>query len=159
VRDPPDALNQVAQRHVERAPRPARVVREQVQGHQRLEVALARPDQAQVGALSGGCVAVIDHHQHPPGARTATEPEPLEQPRMSRLRVLAPDHDDLRAIADLAQGGCRGPAPCPRDAPGRDHRSQPVSQPHRRARVLDRGVLEAAHERTACAAQQLAGSP
>ena len=73
-----DPANHVAQRHVERAVRSARVVGEQVQVHQRLEVALARPDQAQVGALSGACLAVIDHHQHTARARSATEAEPLE---------------------------------------------------------------------------------
>ena len=96
----------------------------------------------------------------------AAEAEPLEQPRMGGLGILAPDHDDPRAVADLAQRGGRraaqrhrrGARPRPADALGRDQRPEPVGERDGGARVLHGGAVEAVQQRTARAAQQLGGA-
>ena len=76
-----------------------------------------------------------------PTATAPSEAEPLEQPRMGRLRILAPDHDQPRAVADLAQRGGRdaraaGPpgrrATAAATSPSRDQSAR-AGRPGRRA--------------------------
>ena len=119
-----------------------------VQAGQRLEVAVGRPAEPQVRAPRRGGVAVVDDDQRPlPRSDAAAEAEPVEQPRMGALGILAPDDDELRAVADLAQGGGRGAAqgdgrsarPRIRDCAGGDERPEPVGQRDRGPRVLHGG--------------------
>ena len=85
---------------------------------------------------------------------------------MGRLGILAPDHDQPRAVADLAQRGGRratqrdrrGARPGAVHAARRDQRSEAIGQGDRGARVLDRGVVEAVQQRTPRTAQQLGGT-
>ena len=139
---------------------------QRVQAHQRVEVVLARPAKLHVGALRGGSVPVVDHRQHALGPRTVGEPEPLEQSRMSGLGVLAPDHDQARPIAKLAERCRRGAAqwhgrragPAAGHRPGGDQGTEPVGQCHGGARILDGGAVEAVHEWTAGGAQEIGGA-
>ena len=137
-------------------------LRQRVQTHQRIEVTVARPAEPDVGAAGGRGIRVIDDDQR--SLVGGVEPEPLEQTGMARLGVLAPDDEELRAVADLAQRGRRGAPQRDRrrarpravEAVGRDQRTETVGEGERRPSVLHRGARKAVHEWTARRPQELA---
>ncbi len=166
VRNRSEAIHQPGQLAAQVARPKREAPLEHMQAGERLEVAVVRPVRAYVRPRRGGRVSVVDHGERALGARAAAEPQALEQPRMRGLRILAPDHDQPRAVANLAQRGGRGAAerhrggawPGVRQRPGGHQRPQAVGKGDRRARVFDGGVIEPAQQRTARAAEELGGS-
>ena len=123
-----------------------------------------------VARVRGPGVAVIDDDQGSRRAgrrgRAGTEAEPLEQPRVGGLRILAPDGHHARPVPDLAQGGGgraaererRGARPRTGHGVGHDQGPQPVGQRDGGPCVLHRGPFEAIEHGAARVAQQLGGA-
>ncbi len=135
------------------------------QRHECVEVALRRPAEPDIGARGRRGVMVVDDHEEALAGRRL-EAEAFEQPRMGRLRILAPDDDNARTVPDLPQRGGGDAAQRSRRRtwprairrPSGDQSAQAVGEGKRGPGILHGRAGEPLKLRPARASQQLAGS-
>ncbi len=132
------------------------VAHQRAHGPQRLEVEPGGQLDELVGFVGGRRALRVDDDQRAVGrASGAVEPQARQQPGMGGDRVCSPDHDQLGAVAKLAE--CRRAQPdrlrgraagsLDRGPGGIDHGADGLGQRHGRALALTVGLAEAAYER------------
>jgi hypothetical protein len=153
---------QVLQARDRRVARERLLADHRAQDAERLDVAVGRQRDEDVGLLRGGRALGVDDHERAALGRHA---QALEEPRVGRGRVRPPQHHDLGAVADVAErrraraaGGEGAAGGAVEERPrGVDRRAERVGEGDRGALRLDRRLAQAVDERRAGAGQDRGG--